>query len=143
MELVKNMQNKRVPPYKCSKCGKEKLETEFFHDKNKSSGLKSWCKDCEKEACRKSNHDLRLEILKHYSNGTITCKSCGFSILDALTVDHIDGGGNEHRRSIGIAHGSEQFYRWLRINKFPKGFQVLCMNCQFIKYKKQRRESGH
>jgi hypothetical protein len=60
-----------------------------------------------------------------------TCSRCGFSDRRALSIDHINGGGNEHRKKIKAA--GTAFYVWLVRNKFPQGFQTLCMNCQFIK----------
>ncbi len=56
------------------------------------------------------------------------CVRCGFPDIRALSIDHIDGGGSQHRREI-----RRHFYRWLIANNFPPGFQTLCMNCQFIK----------
>jgi hypothetical protein len=59
--------------------------------------------------------------------------------LRALSIDHINGKGAEHLRSIGSISckgrglGGTQFYRWLQRNNYPRGFQVLCMNCQWIK----------
>jgi hypothetical protein len=41
-----------------------------------------------------------------------------------LTMDHINGGGNQHRKKI-----KESIYRWLYHNNFPSGFRVLCANC--------------
>ncbi|MDP9489573.1 MAG: hypothetical protein M3P28_05185 [Thermoproteota archaeon] len=46
------------------------------------------------------------------------------------------GGGRRHRdelkKMIGY-RGNSALYRWLRDNKFPEGFQVLCMNCNWVK----------
>jgi hypothetical protein len=40
------------------------------------------------------------------------------------------GGGNEHRRNIGLGMKSGVFlYKWLVDNNYPKGYQVLCWNC--------------
>jgi hypothetical protein len=54
-----------------------------------------------------------------------------------LSIDHINGNGAEHRRELkrttGGSTGGHDFYRWLKNNNFPDGYQVLCMNCQFIK----------
>jgi hypothetical protein len=63
---------------------------------------------------------------------------CGFSDINALSIDHINGGGSRHRRELSISSGSS-FYRWLEINDFPEGFQTLCMNCQYTK-KKENKE---
>lgn len=39
---------------RCPKCSTWKLSTEFYKDKKTKTGLKSWCKDCHLESCRKS-----------------------------------------------------------------------------------------
>jgi len=74
---------------------------------------------------------LKKEIIAHYSP-TLTCQRCGFSDIRALTIDHINGKGFEHRKKIG-KWGGHEFYQWLKRNDFPTGYQVLCMNCQWIK----------
>lgn len=65
--------------------------------------------------------------------GGVVCKRCGFDDIRALSIDHVNGGGNKHRRELGKSATGSWFYRWLVKNGFPEGFQVLCMNCQFIK----------
>jgi hypothetical protein len=79
---------------------------------------------------------LKLKVLSHYSHKRIPeCANCGYKDIRALSIDHINGKGAEHRRSIGITKGGGgwRFYYWLKKNNYPKGYQVLCMNCQFIK----------
>ena len=74
---------------------------------------------------------LKTIVLSHYSNdNTPSCVLCGFNNLDALSIDHINGNGNQHRRSIGGRAGVN-FYYWLIKNHFPDGYRTLCMNCQF------------
>lgn len=58
------------------------------------------------------------------------CVCCGESEMAFLSIDHIDGGGCEHRRQIK----SNRIYNWLINNRFPDGFQVLCFNCNFAKH---------
>ena len=77
----------------------------------------------------------RIEVLTHYGGDPPKCKMCGESHIEFLTIDHIDGGGKQHRKQI-----KNNTYRWLINNNFPKGFQVLCMNCQFFKEKKNYKE---
>jgi hypothetical protein len=51
-------------------------------------------------------------------------------------LDHVNGGGNAHRRSLsrnGSMVGSSTFYRWVVTNGFPDSFQLLCHNCNFAK----------
>jgi len=73
----------------------------------------------------------RIDVIFHYSNGRMECKCCGEKLLDFLTVDHINGGGNTHRKIIG--NGSISM--WIKRNNYPKGFQILCMNCNHAKGK--------
>lgn len=80
-----------------------------------------------------SHKRAKLEVLAHYSVGeTPKCVRCGIIDTDVLCVDHIEGGGNAHRRSLGQISGSH-FYEWLRKNNFPKGYQTLCCNCNVKK----------
>jgi hypothetical protein len=48
-----------------------------------------------------------------------------------LTIDHINGGGRQHRLQAGV---KGDFYTWLKRNGFPPGFQVLCWNCNHAKH---------
>jgi len=76
--------------------------------------------------------NLKILALQIYSNGYMKCANCGYDDdIDALSIDHIKGKGTLHRKSINRSGGS--FYSWLQTNKYPQIFQVLCMNCQFIK----------
>jgi hypothetical protein len=75
---------------------------------------------------RRSHRRRRRAILDHYGN---TCACCGR--CKNLTVDHIFGGGKWHRKSIG--EGGYGFYRWLVVNEFPAGFQILCVACNHSK----------
>jgi hypothetical protein len=52
-----------------------------------------------------------------------------------LTIDHINGGGRRHIKNIcaGKSKNGNVLYRWLKTHNFPPGFQVLCINCQWIK----------
>ena len=75
---------------------------------------------------------IKLDVLTHYGGGICACVTCGFDDLRALTIDHINGHGNAHRRSLGSC-GGYAFYLWLRRNQYPDGYQTLCSNCQKIK----------
>lgn len=44
---------------------------------------------------------VRLDILNHYSKGTLMCKCCNENTYEFLSLDHIHGGGNQHRKSLG------------------------------------------
>lgn len=85
---------------------------------------------------------LKLEVIKHYGNGFSACVKCGYDeSIHALSIDHINGNGAEHRRVEGTG-GGRPFYSWLKRNGYPEGYQTLCMNCQFVK-KFEEREYGN
>ena len=71
----------------------------------------------------------RYNAINHYSKGTMKCACCDCSKYVALTIDHMNNNGNEHREEIG--HSA--IYRWLRKNNYPEGYQVLCYNCNVPK----------
>ncbi len=76
----------------------------------------------------------KTQVLTHYGNGKLACVRCSFSDIRALSIDHINGGGFKHRRSLGINNGGGLgFYLWLIRNNLPMGYQTLCMNCQYTK----------
>lgn len=77
---------------------------------------------------------LKIEVLAHYGNGNLKCVKCGFDDLRALSLDHINSNGAEERKK--RPRGS--LYLYVKKNNYPKGYQTLCMNCQWIK----REEKG-
>ncbi len=83
-----------------------------------------------------NNTMVRREVLTHYGNGKCACAICGFSDIRALSIDHIEQRGiNEKAARVkGEKTGTAlMFYRKLRRDGYPKGYQTLCMNCQWIK----------
>jgi hypothetical protein len=121
----------------CSKCGVKKYRKRFSMSARRRDGLNGWCKDCMKRISKKYLKSkakqsrayraaLRLEVLRHYSEKEIPeCACCLISFLEFLGIDHINGGGAKHKREVVGAH----LYIWLKKNGFPKGFRVLCHNC--------------
>lgn len=73
---------------------------------------------------------LRKEVLTHYGGNPPKCACCGESHYEFLSIDHINNDGKQHRKQVGI--GMRMYY-WLRKNNYPKGFQVLCFNCNLAK----------
>lgn len=129
---------------KCRLCTQELTEA------NQQPSCGRICRDCfreysrihnrkkyskEPERFRKSQREytkrIKEEVIGHYSP-TLTCAKCGFDDIRALSIDHIDGGGVQHRKEIKRSSGKD-FYQWLKSSDYPNNFQVLCMNCQFIK----------
>jgi hypothetical protein len=48
-----------------------------------------------------------------------------------LCFDHVNGGGEQHRKEIGSGGG--YIYAWLIKNDFPASIRLLCHNCNMAK----------
>jgi len=143
IDLLKSFVEGRI----CTKCRTFKTKEHFSNSKGKyRGGIYSWCKECHSlyskerrsknkefflasEAERRKN--IRTEVLFHYGGNPPKCNCCGESIIEFLCIDHVDGGGNKHRKQISLI--GSNFYFWLKRNGFPKGYQVLCHNCNMAK----------
>lgn len=69
--------------------------------------------------------------LIYYGGWPPKCACCGESEIKFLSIDHKNGGGNQHKK---VTHGTiGGLAGWLVKNGFPKGYQVLCMNCNWGK----------
>jgi len=81
----------------------------------------SKCETCYVNS-RKSIDRLKEAVIAAYGG---KCECCGETTPMFLTIDHTNGGGATHRKSI-----NGNFYRWLRKHGFPRdGFALLCFNC--------------
>ena len=78
---------------------------------------------------------LKKEVFQHYSSVKMACANCGFGDIRALDLDHINGDGAKKRRKLFGSRlcAGTTYYRHLRKNGFPEGYQVLCRNCNWIK----------
>lgn len=129
----------------CSVCSKEALpgkrccadhegRTAEYGDKNVDAGL---CRFCGKrppvtdlvscQECRdyRKELDLAVKLAAFDRYGGRECACCRESNVEFLTIDHINGGGTQHRRSGKIVN----IYRWLKKQNYPVGYRVLCFNC--------------
>jgi len=70
---------------------------------------------------------LREQVLSVYGR---KCACCGEAEPKFLTIDHVDNNGAEMRKE---HRQGACMYRWLIKRGYPKGFQTLCMNCNFGK----------
>lgn len=68
-------------------------------------------------------------VFDHYGRA---CKCCGESRPQFLSMDHIHGGGNKHRRESRLTNSTDLFL-WIVRHGFPSTFQVLCHNCNLAK----------
>jgi hypothetical protein len=124
---------------RCIRCDELKGLNAFYSGRTE-------CKECRKKyhrayhrrnrkwLCQKAvlyRRQRKLLVLKHYSKGKKPrCRCCKVTTLAFLTLDHIKGRGNKDREKFGEG---ATFYQALIRRRFPKGFQVLCGNCQMGK----------
>jgi len=91
------------------------------------------CSECQiinSNRGKQINKNQKKLIFDHYGN---KCGCCGESNLIFLELDHINGGGHQHR--IKLRKQGVTMYRWIIKNNFPEGFQTLCSNCNRGRYK--------
>lgn len=89
---------------------------------------KEACPHCHKVGVLASTSwrwKLTRQIFDHYG---WKCVCCGERNPMFLTLDHIEGKGNIHRKDTRKM-GSNDWYKWVIENDFPEGFQPLCYNC--------------
>jgi len=89
-------------------------------------------------------HEVCLTYSKLHSNSNIPCcRCCGLnSHLDFLAIDHIQG-RKELPENEQELSGSA-LCRFLKRNKYPEGYQVLCTNCNTAKaYPKNNNKCPH
>lgn len=125
--------------YKMNWRHKNKLKEKKYRDKYKTSErgkqvLESWAVRNKLKRTKQRREEVRqrkLFVMQHYSKLNPVCACCNERNLDFLTIDHIQNNGAKHRKIDKIGH----LYIWLIKNKFPRGFQVLCWNCNLGKAK--------
>jgi len=82
--------------------------------------------DADSKQRRKRYAAYRDEALSAYGGLDPTCSCCGENTREFLALDHIEGGGNNHRKETGRGFA---FFLWLRKNGYPPLFRILCHNC--------------
>ncbi len=78
---------------------------------------------------------VKEAVLTHYSHlDSPICKRCGITDIDVLCLDHILADGAKQKKELfGHRAGGMFVYRWVQKNDYPKGYQVLCANCNLKK----------
>lgn len=150
---------------RCPRCGVEKEASEFHKRKNTRDGLYRICKTCNcatvlaayhanpgpaiersaewakanRERSRQHKNESQRSLrpfyrklaLDHYGH---SCACCGEAEEVFLEIDHVANDGAKHRKEALALRGS-RICQWLVQQNFPSGFQVLCRNCNFAKWR--------
>lgn len=120
----------------CSECGRTKRRTvngacvychnKYVRDREKVGGDRHQYKMERNTAAR---YRRKEKVFSHYGK---KCSICGFDDMRALTIDHTNQDGFEHKTPNGKKVRGFLLYRFLISNGFPDGFRTLCCNCQAI-----------
>jgi hypothetical protein len=98
----------------------------------------AYCYSCRKsnkrsrspEEVRRRRGIIKAEVFSAYGD---RCACCGEAQKEFLSIDHVNGRGAQHRRRCRLRSG-DQTYSWLRRRKYPRGYQLLCYNCNMAKH---------
>jgi hypothetical protein len=101
------------------------------------------CPDCRKKARERQARwaqgstwqrdratRLREEMLKAYGG---KCACCGETEEAFLTLDHVDGVPDHHRRKSGKRVVGVNLYAMIKKEGYPPAYQLLCWNCNLAK----------
>ena len=132
---------RKIAEGKCSACGRRP------HAKNRKlcqpcldyygkRSSREWKKNRALwiQRSKDSYHKLKDQCFEAY--GGYICKCCGELQRLFLTLDHINNdGAAERKRLFGSSRktGGAGIFRYLKKKRFPPGYQVLCMNCNWGK----------
>ena len=100
--------------------------------------------------------EIRLKILQYYSkqlskSNIPCCRCCGEnSHIEFLAIDHIAGKKemDSEPELVKLGYSSlkrgQVLHKWVIENNFPKGFQILCHNCNYAKgIKRNKNKCPH
>ena len=129
------------PGCKKKKLGPEPAGTAPHRGKKRTLGrFCSFHRKKLNKVAAQSHQRLRSETIELYGG---QCACCGEKELRYLQLDHIKGGGNKHRKKLGIGYGAlraavhginvQTMITWARRNCSKGTLQVLCANCNFAK----------
>lgn len=130
----------------CRACGIEQPNTTEFFQFRPTTGLLMYgqCRSCKnkkalnrrsvpehrvstREKARVKLALLRQEMFDHLGH---SCSCCGETEKIFLGIEHLKGGGREHRRGAGSG-----FLRSIQLEGWPRDkYAVLCHNCNLGKY---------
>ncbi len=84
----------------------------------KTEKYRKFARDYEKK--------VRNIVLKKYGG---SCKCCGENKYEFLVFHNLNGSGKKFQKLIKM-----NLVHWLRKNNYPRGFKLLCHNCNMAKY---------
>lgn len=122
----------------CADCGNPiTAETAMWRSGARSGHLMSYCRPCmnarQRATAKKNRHVGRASQKRYYGKlrdsviegyGAL-CACCGESHVEFLALDHVNGGGTQHRARVK----QSGIYLDAVKRKFPPEYRLLCHNC--------------
>lgn len=90
------------------------------------------CKSCYNANTNKSNLEIKVKCFELYNS---KCKCCGESIIEFLTIDHVNNDGAKHRKEDNSITGTKIYNQILKGILNKEDYQILCFNCNLSKFK--------
>lgn len=120
----------------CTTCKKWLDEKNFPICRRREDKLNSMCKQCRNKRWRELRENRKIIVFQYYTNGYMKCELCEIDDIDVLTIDHINGGGNKHRKEMI----ESSLITHLIKKNFPEGYRILCRNCNWKERLKQEKK---
>ena len=115
------------PIQHCKKCRKKVSHLNYIKNRPaRLAKMAEWSRNHREIANRLQKEvllRLRKIVIEHYGG---ICKCCKEKDIKFLVIDHVNGGGNKHRKEIRKGGGGN-FYRWLK-----NSFKYFCLCCQVV-----------
>lgn len=122
----------------CAMCANPLTESSIVYRSNRPGAL-SYCRPCmnrrgrqadkskRNAASRKHARKIRQQVIEAYGGA---CSCCGETTYEFLAIDHVNGGGSQHRKSVT---SPLELCRLIVREGFPDAYQLLCHNCNCAK----------
>lgn len=112
----------------CITCGRKKSARSKSRCSSCLSKIREAARlDAPKMRAKNARHRVALKQEVYAAYGGFVCACCGETEPKFLCLDHVENDGARHRKEMG--GGGDRILRWLKRNGFPRGFRVVCANC--------------
>lgn len=109
----------------CPRCQQTLPAAAFGRNRAHEDGLSTYCRACARVAFPVVGPAEWQRVVRHYGG---RCACCGERALEFLGIDPVDVKGRAHRRAFSPS-GVGSLAGWLVAQGLPRGFRVLCHNC--------------
>lgn len=111
--------------WRCARCHRKDVKNWVKKNPEKRADIRRRYYLKYREKYRREHWSLKLEVFMNMGG---ECVCCGEQDIRFLTLDHINGGGAKHRRSVG--NSTIEVYKDVQRQGYPKDkFRLYCWNC--------------